>query len=42
VDILRGRNAHHQAEAIFKAMGRALNKATRVTHASIPSTKGHI
>jgi len=43
VDNLRGRNAHHQAETVFKAFARALRMATtpdaRAT-GSIPSTKG--
>lgn len=43
IDNLVGRNAHHQAETIFKAFGRALRMA--VTHdpaasGIIPSTKG--
>jgi len=42
VDLLRARNAHHAAEAIFKAAALALRAATRVTGdpARIPSTKG--
>lgn len=43
VDNLRGNNAHHQIETIFKAFGRALRMALtadpRMTH-MIPSTKG--
>ncbi len=42
VDLLRGQNAHHVVEAVFKAAARALGEATsldpRVT--DIPSTKG--
>ena len=42
VDVLRGRNAHHVAEAQFKAVARALRAACeldpRVT--GVPSTKG--
>jgi imidazoleglycerol-phosphate dehydratase len=43
IDNLRGINAHHQAETIFKAFGRALRMAT--THdirqaGIVPSTKG--
>ncbi len=39
---LYGRNDHHQAEAIFKALGRALDAATRIDprRPGIPSTKG--
>ncbi len=35
-----GRDAHHVAEAAFKAVGRALRTATRAEGAGIPSTKG--
>ncbi|MES1247439.1 MAG: aminotransferase class I/II-fold pyridoxal phosphate-dependent enzyme, partial [Actinomycetota bacterium] len=36
-----GRDAHHVAEAAFKAVGRALREATRVGDAAeLPSTKG--
>src|SRR5439155_451552 len=42
VDLLRGQNAHHVVEAVFKAAARALGEATsldpRVT--DVPSTKG--
>lgn len=37
-----GENDHHQIEALFKALARALHEATRITHGSIPSTKGII
>lgn len=42
VDCLRGENAHHQAETVFKAFGRALRMACEVDPRSsgIPSTKG--
>lgn len=42
IDLLRARNAHHAAEAIFKAGALALREATRITGnpAHIPSTKG--
>ncbi|MFN3712385.1 MAG: imidazoleglycerol-phosphate dehydratase HisB [Alcanivoracaceae bacterium] len=43
IDNLRGRNAHHQAETIFKAFGRALRMAVefdpRMENIT-PSTKG--
>lgn len=40
--VLYGRDDHHQAEALFKAMGRALEQAARPDprRKSIPSTKG--
>lgn len=42
VDLIRSRNAHHAAEAIFKAAALALLDATRITGdlARVPSTKG--
>lgn len=41
--VLYGRDDHHQAEALFKALGRALDAATAIDPrraARIPSTKG--
>lgn len=40
--VLYGRNDHHKAEAIFKALGRALDAATQVDprRQGVPSTKG--
>ena len=35
-----GRDAHHVAEAAYKAVGRALKTALRVESGGIPSTKG--
>jgi imidazoleglycerol-phosphate dehydratase len=42
IDLIRARNTHHAAEAIFKAGALALHAATRRTGdpAAIPSTKG--
>ena len=43
IDNLAGKNAHHQAETIFKAFGRALRMAIEhdpATTGMIPSTKG--
>jgi imidazoleglycerol-phosphate dehydratase len=40
VDLLRARNAHHGAEAIFKAGALALRQATRLVSTRLPSTKG--
>jgi len=33
-------NDHHQVEALFKALARALSDATSVVHDRVPSTKG--
>ncbi len=40
--VLHGRNDHHKAEALFKALGRALDAATRrdPRREGVPSTKG--
>ena len=35
-----GRDAHHTAEAAYKAVGRALRTALRQESSGIPSTKG--
>ena len=42
IDLLRARNSHHAAEAIFKAGALALRDATRLTGmpGAVPSTKG--
>ena len=43
IDNLRGKNAHHQIETIFKAFGRALRTAMEIDARAadhIPSTKG--
>jgi imidazoleglycerol-phosphate dehydratase len=43
IDNLRGKNAHHQIETIFKAFGRALRMAVELdprTAGTVPSTKG--
>ncbi len=42
VEVPQGQNHHHIAEAIFKALGRALHQATTITHTQIPSTKGSL
>ena len=45
IDNLKGRNAHHQCETIFKAFGRALRMAMTPDSRSagmIPSTKGSL
>jgi imidazoleglycerol-phosphate dehydratase len=41
--VLAGRDDHHQAEALFKALGRALDMATQIDSRRagvVPSTKG--
>ena len=45
VDNLRGRNAHHVAETVFKAFGRALRAAVEADprgQGIMPSTKGRL
>jgi imidazoleglycerol-phosphate dehydratase len=45
IDNLRGDNAHHQCETVFKAFGRALRMASELDARSagtIPSTKGSL
>lgn len=37
-----GENDHHICEAIFKALARALNDATRITHDQLLTTKGKL
>ncbi len=37
---VEGENDHHQIEALFKALARALKDAVQVEHDQIPSTKG--
>jgi imidazoleglycerol-phosphate dehydratase len=45
IDNLRGQNAHHQCETVFKAFGRALRMAAELDPRAagvIPSTKGSL
>lgn len=45
IDNLKGRNAHHQSETIFKAFGRALRMAAELDPRAsgvLPSTKGRL
>ena len=40
VDVLKGDNDHHRAEAAFKAVAVALRTAVAVRGGGVPSTKG--
>jgi len=40
VDVIRGRNRHHIAEATFKALGLALREAIAPRGGGVPSSKG--
>ena len=43
IKVLYGQNNHHIAEAIFKALGKALDSASRIDpkrKSTIPSSKG--
>lgn len=40
VDLIRGRNGHHAAEAIFKAFAVAVREAKALVGSEVPSTKG--
>ncbi len=40
VDVIRARNGHHAAEAVFKSAARALRQAAAVTGTDVLSTKG--
>jgi len=45
IDCLRGKNAHHNSETVFKAFGRALRMALEIDPRAsdmIPSTKGSL
>jgi imidazoleglycerol-phosphate dehydratase len=45
IDNLRGDNAHHQCETMFKAFARALRTAVEAdprAHGTVPSTKGSL
>ncbi len=44
LDVIRGRNSHHIAEAVFKATALALRQAARVDadDEDVPSTKGSL
>jgi len=40
INVPYGTNSHHIAEAIFKALGKALGQAVKITGGDVPSTKG--
>lgn len=40
IDVLRGNNDHHRAEAAFKSCAKALREALTRTSGEVPSTKG--
>lgn len=40
IDLIRGRNGHHAAEAIFKAFAVAVREAKQIVTSDVPSTKG--
>jgi len=45
IDNIRGKNAHHQIETVFKAFGRGVRMAIEIdpkASTEIPSTKGSL
>jgi len=40
INVPYGSNSHHIAEAIFKALGKALSEAVKIVGTDVPSTKG--
>lgn len=42
INLLYGKNDHHKAEAIFKAFGRCIKQAVKITGTELPSTKGYL
>jgi len=42
IQLLKGKNAHHIIESVFKAFSRAFKEAVSVTGGGVPSTKGVI
>jgi imidazoleglycerol-phosphate dehydratase len=41
-EVLYGQNTHHQVEALFKGLARALRQALATRGTEIPSTKGSL
>lgn len=42
INLIYGKNTHHELEAIFKAFGRAFGEAIEIVNNEVPSTKGVI
>jgi len=40
ISVPYGTNSHHKAEAVFKALGKALGDAVKIVGGDVPSTKG--
>src|SRR5947199_5398399 len=40
IDLIRGRNGHHAAEAIFKAVAIAVREAKTIVSSDVPRTRG--
>ncbi len=40
IDLLKGGNMHHEAEAVFKALAKCVQDAVKIVSDSIPSSKG--
>jgi len=42
IELIRGKNCHHQIEAVFKSLARALKDAVTIVSEEMPSTKGKL
>ncbi len=42
IELIRGENCHHQIEAVFKSLARALKDAVSIVSEEMPSTKGKL
>ena len=40
IDLIRGENSHHKAEAVFKSFAVSLAAAVKIVGTSVPSSKG--